>query len=280
MQYTRANDWGSDATHPVGLPPEGMEGLWFNCDLATGEISKIVIAVRNEEIFIRAFGADKPEPMDWGEALAKPYVDRIGSSVLTGLTADYDFGFMKTRLAGNIKYGTLVIQSYNEFCDGSVRPAYFMREFFSKEVRHRRAPLPPMPPSAAQSDLLPAGTSARGVDMSNLTGHWTNTNPETVGITQFDLTARDDRYYFCASGAGRAEPWPEVEASPHGYDVTGGRAVAFRAELDLGFTEITLAANENKGLIVVASFHRFNDGSPRASYLKREFFYRTEAVQR
>jgi hypothetical protein len=280
MQYRRANDRGSEETHPVGLPPEGMEGLWFNCDPATGEISRIVIAMRNEQIFLRAFGANKPELIDWGEALANPYVDRIGSSSFTGLTADYDFGFMKTRLAGNIKYGTLVIQSYNEFCDRSGRPAYFTREFFSKEVRHHRAPLPPAPPSAAQSDLLPAETSARGVDMSKLTGYWTNTNPETAGITQFDLTAREDRYYLRASGAGRAEPWPEVEASPHGYDVSGGRAVAFRAEVDLGFTEITLAANENKGLIVVASFHRFKDGSPRANYLKREFFYRTEAVQR
>jgi hypothetical protein len=280
MQSTRANDRGSEETHPVGLAPEGMEGLWFNSDPATGEISKIVIAVRNQEIFLRAFGANRPEPMDWGEALAKPYVDRIGSTIITGLAADYDFGFMKTRLAGNIKYGTLVIQSYNEFCDASGRPAYFMREFFSKEVKHRPAPLPTAPPSAAQSDLLPAGRSARDVDMSKLTGHWTNTNPETVGITHFDLTARDGRYTLRASGAGRAEPWPEVEAFPHGYNVSGGPAVAFRAEVSLDFTEITLAANENKGLIVVASFHRFKDGSPRASYLKREFFYRTEAVQR
>ena len=62
--------------------------------------------------------------------------------MITGLTADYDFGFMKTRLAGNINYGILVIQSYNEFCDDSGRPAYFTREFFSKEVPHRHEPIP------------------------------------------------------------------------------------------------------------------------------------------
>src|SRR5204863_9677124 len=98
------------------------------------------------------FGANVPEPIDWGETLATPYVDRIGSSVITGLTADYDFGFMKTRLAGNIKYGVLVIQSYNEFCDDSGRPAYFTREFFSKEVAHRHPELPAGTLGVAHSD--------------------------------------------------------------------------------------------------------------------------------
>ena len=280
MRYTRANDHGSDEAHAVGLPPEGMEGLWFNTDAGTGEISTIAVAVHEGEIVIRAFGANSPEPIDWGETSAKPYVDRIGSSVITGLTADYDFGFMKTRLAGNIKYGILVIQSYNEFCDDSGRPAYFTREFFSKEVTHRHEPLPAGAPCAALSDLPRAGTAGGGVDMSNLTGHWTNSNPETSAITHFDLFAHEGRYYIRVFGAGCAEPWGEAEASPHGYDVSGGRAVALLARYDLDFAEITLAANENKGLIIIASFHRFKDASPRSSYLKREFFYRTEAVRR
>lgn len=280
MRYTRANDRGSDETHAVGLPPEGMEGLWFNSDPGTGEISTIIIAVREGAIFLRAFGANLPAPIDWGETLATPYVDRIGSSVITGLTADYDFGFMKTRLAGNIKYGTLVIQSYNEFCDESGRPAYFTREFFSKEATHRPESLPAGEACAALSDLPKAGTVTGAVDMSNLAGHWTNTNPETIAITHFDLFSREGRYYIRVFGAGRPDPWGEAEASPHGYDVSGGRAVAFLARYDLDFAEITLAANENKGLIIIASFHRFRDSSPRSSYLKREFFYRDEAVRR
>jgi len=280
MKYTRANDRGSDETHAVGLPPEGMEGLWFNSDPGTGEISTIIVAVREGAIAMRAFGANVPEPIDWGETLATPYVDRIGSSVITGLTADYDFGFMKTRLAGNIKYGVLVIQSYNEFCDDSGRPAYFTREFFSKEVAHRHKSLQAGKPCAALSDLPKAGAATGPVDLSNLIGHWTNSNPDTSAITHFDLFARDGRYAIRVFGAGCAEPWGETDASPHGYDVSGGRAVAFLAQYDLDFAEITLAANENKGLIIIASFHRFKDSSPRSSYLKREFFYREEAVQR
>jgi hypothetical protein len=280
MKYTRANDRGSESAPAVGLPPEGMEGLWFNSDPETGEISRVVIALRDGAIVMRAFGANAPEPIDWGETLVTPYVDRIGSSAITGLTADYDFGFMRTRIAGNIKYGTLVIQSYNEFSDESGRPAYFTREFFSKEVAHRPESLPAGEPCAALSDLPKAGIPPSAVDMSNLTGHWTNTNPETIAITHFDLFPREGRYYIRIFGAGSAEPWGEAEANPHGYDASGGRAVAFLARYDLGFAEIALAGNENKGLVIIASYHRFKDASPRSNYFKREFFYRKEAVQR
>jgi hypothetical protein len=280
MKYTRANDRGSEETHVAGLPTEAMEGLWFNCDPGTGEISRIILTIRERAITVRAFGASVPEPIDWGETLAKLYVDRIGSAIVTGITADYDFGFMKTRIAGNIKYGVLVIQSYNEFCDESGRPAYFTREFFSKVVTHRHPALRPGAPCAAQSDQPPPGMEAEIVDLSSFTGHWTNTNPETVAITHFDLFARDGRYYLRVSAAGLSEPWGEVEATPHAYDAGSGRAVAFLARYDLNFVEITLAGNENKGLIIIASYHKFKDASPRADYFKREFFYQEKAVQR
>ena len=52
------------------------------------------------------------------------------------------------------------------------------------------------------------------------------------------------------------------------------------ARYDFGFAEVTLAANENKGLIIIASYHRFRDGSARSNYFIREFFYRQEVVRR
>lgn len=280
MKFTRSNDLATGQAHAVNLPPTGMEGVWFNCDLGTGEISKIVFAIREGAITMRAFGSSNPGPIDWGETPTKPYVDRIGSSVITGLTADYDFGFMKTRIAGNIKYGVLVIQSYNEFCDESGRPAYFTREFFSKEVTHQHPALPAGAPCAAYSDQPRQGTAAGKVDLSSFTGHWTNTNPETLAITHFDLFPREGCYYICAFGAGNAEPWGEAEATPHAYDANSGRAVAFLARYTWHFAEVTLAGNENKGLVIIASYHRFKDASPRSNYFKREFFYRQETVQR
>ena len=84
MKYTRANDRCTPESATVRPEPEELKGTWFNTDPGTGEIEKVVIAITNGSVRIRAFGAQAPEPLDWGEAQATPYVDRIGSSCVTG----------------------------------------------------------------------------------------------------------------------------------------------------------------------------------------------------
>lgn len=55
------------------------------------------------------------------------------------------------------------------------------------------------------------------------------------------------------------------------------REWAFCADYELGFMAARLAANTNKGLIVVAAFFNFKAGSGRKNILCREFFYRPRA---
>jgi len=281
MKHTRANDRCSIASATVKPIPAFLEGVWFNTDPGTGEIAKVVISVRGGAVSIRAFGADASGLIEWGEAPAIPYVERIGSSLVTGFFAEYDFEFMKTRLATNVKYGVLVIQSYNEFSDDSGRPPYFTREFFSREVLHRHQALPPEEHSVALGDLLEKAKDSGGrVDLSHYVGRWTNTNPDTLAITHFDFDRRGNSFYLRTFGAGHPTCWGEVRVIPYAYDVAGIRGIAFLARYDFEFVEITLAVNENKGLIIIASYHTFKDASPRSNYFKREFFYREEAVRR
>jgi hypothetical protein len=281
MKHTRANDRCNAESAAVKPAPGDLAGTWFNTDPHTGEIRKVIISVRGGAVAIRAFGANGEKPIDWGEVPAIPYVDRIGLSLVTGFRADYDFRFMKTQLATNVKYGVLVIQSYNRFADESGRPPYFTREFFSKEVAHHHVALPTEAACSARGDLLAKSRALGGaVDLTHYVGVWTNTNPATLAITHFDFTKRGGRFYLRASGAGYPGDWGEVEVTPHAYDVSSQRGLAFLARYAFDFAEITLAGNENKGLIIIASYHRFTDGSPRSNYFKREFFYRQEAVQR
>jgi hypothetical protein len=58
---------------------------------------------------------------------------------------------------------------------------------------------------------------------------------------------------------------------------TSSTSLAFRAFYDLGFKETILQAKVKKGVLVVANFNRFKDGSGRANYFSREFFYRAPA---
>jgi hypothetical protein len=282
MKYTRTNDRCSIASTAVKPVPQFLEGVWFNTDPGTGEIAKVVITVRNGTASIRAFGADTSGLIEWGETPVTPYVDRIGSSLVTGFFAEYDFGFMKTRLAANVKYGVLVIQTYNEFSDDSGRPPYFTgREFFSREVIHCHQALPPEAHSVALGDLLEKANDGGGtVDLSHHLGHWTNANPDTSGIPHFDFHRRGNDFYMRAFGAGYPECWGEVIVTPHALDVAGKRGIAFLARYVFEFVEITLAVNENKGLIIIASYHRFKDASPRSDYFKREFFYHEDVVRR
>ena len=60
----------------------------------------------------------------------------------------------------------------------------------------------------------------------------------------------------------------------HAPGVTGHEPAGFLAEYHFGFADLALAANEAKGLLIIASFMTFRDGSGRSSYFTREFFYR------
>ena len=57
-------------------------------------------------------------------------------------------------------------------------------------------------------------------------------------------------------------------------NVESRQPAGFLARYDFGFSELSLAANEAQGLLIIASFSTFRDGSGRSSYFSREFFYR------
>jgi hypothetical protein len=194
---------------------------------------------------------------------------------------------MQTHLAANLKYGVLVIQSYNRFLDDSGRRPYFTREFFHQDLGQQ-----PAPPRAVLSEAvdLPyrmasdrpteeTGIGGGPVDLAPLVGRWRNTYRRSQGIRGVELIRSGDRYFLRASGIGSDVNWGEVPANPHATDVSGRQAAGFLARFQFGFSDLTLAANEAKGLLIIAAYATFRDGSGRASYFTREFFYRESERQ-
>ena len=101
-------------------------------------------------------------------------------------------------IAANLKYGVLVIQSYNSFKDGSDRPEYFIREFFHQDLRLEK-PTTPLHPVADAPSLpyrmagdLPTtrlpGEGAGRVDLTPLLGAWCNTYRSSTGIRRVVLS--------------------------------------------------------------------------------------------
>ena len=113
---------------------------------------------------------------------------------------------------------------------------------------------------------------ATRLGVSALVGTWINTNRDTKGITRFDISARDDGGIDVEATGSTA--WPITPASVYGDRLDARDALAFSAVCDLGYADVHLQTNIKGGVLVVARFHRFKDGSGRSNFFMREFYYR------
>jgi len=112
----------------------------------------------------------------------------------------------------------------------------------------------------------------QALDLGLLLGDWRNTNP-AGGIARIVCErSGDDRLLVRCHSAVRE--WGTVEAPVFAFAFDDKKAAAFSAVFDFGFEEVRLQVNVKAGVLVVASFNRFRDGSGRSGYFDREFFYR------
>jgi hypothetical protein len=282
LKFSRANDL-LGAGLSVSPPPVLAEvvGSWFNTNLTTGEIARLTISKREGGLLLNIEAAGSPERIAWPETPAIPYVASLDSAEVTGFEAHCDLGFMETDLAANIKHGVLVMQSYNRFKDGSGRGAYFTREFFYQRVIHDHGVSCATPDVDRAAFMMAADVSSRdertaSVDLEELTGLWKNTKRASQVIRELTLTKNGDAYELNAFGVGAPRDWGKVVVIPHASGVDAHDPAAFFAVYDFDFMQILLAANMNKGLLIIASFNTLRDGGARPNYFSREFFYRAE----
>jgi hypothetical protein len=110
-----------------------------------------------------------------------------------------------------------------------------------------------------------------------LQGIWLNTNSHSGGIVKVVIHTQDLKLKVRVYGAGDPTPfdWGEVDAE-HIYssNIASQTAAGFTAWYRPDHAEIHLQANWNQGLLVLASFTSFKDGSSRSNYFSREFFHR------
>ena len=110
------------------------------------------------------------------------------------------------------------------------------------------------------------------VDLGPWLGQWRNTRDDSACIAGFTLRSGSEGFLLGVEPHG-ADHWGEAPVMPCSAGVDSGAGVAFFASYDFGFIEHRLAANANKGLIIIAAYSLFRDGSGRHDYFTREFFY-------
>jgi hypothetical protein len=127
----------------------------------------------------------------------------------------------------------------------------------------------------AGADVHEARPSPR-VDATVFLGSWTSTNRDTQGISRLVIREKEGRLFVRAFGACVPSvcDWGEAAADVFADDPRSTRAYGFSARFDLGFKETSMQAKIEKGVLVVANFNRFKDGSGRANFFSREFFFR------
>jgi hypothetical protein len=281
-KYSRANDLiNSGKTDSLRPNLAHVVGTWFNTNLATGEIARLEISEQGSVLRLQIEGASPSGLIAWPPILANPFASSLDSDLVTGFEAHCDFGFMETHVAANIKHGVLVIQSYNRFQDKSGRGAYFTREFF-----HRRFPAehtlaaPPDTPDQSHSDCTSADDLSSGnkhaetAGASELCGLWRNTSRETQVIQELKLKKSAQGYELNAFGSCPPYDWGTVPITVY-YEGTGQRAPpAFFATYDTKEMHACVAANMNKGLLIIALYARFSRDQLGLKQFAREFFYR------
>ena len=125
-------------------------------------------------------------------------------------------------------------------------------------------------------DLL--DPAAANLNPDKLLGRWINTNWETRGIAECTVARDGDEITVDITGVGEDGPihWPQARATPLANleEEAGQRTLVMTATFDLGFMRADTHLRINKGVFVIVLFATFLDGSGRANYLNREFFYR------
>ena len=133
LKQTKIGDLVSEFYHEWGSKKDALLGNWVNVNAKTGQIARVELTFKDNNLLLQGFGKLEEGEMDWGQSLCNTFSSNVGSPEIEGFTCDFKFEFMNVHMAGNMKYGVMVIQSYNTFNDGSKRSDYFCREFFVRK---------------------------------------------------------------------------------------------------------------------------------------------------
>jgi hypothetical protein len=237
-------------------------GDWLNAD-HTGNPGMLGATLTEQEgsLWVRGLGMARPVGYAWHRVRAASFAPDPTSRQAWGYLVDYDFGFMRTIVAGYYKTSVLVATTYNTFHDGSERTPYWSREFF-----HRRMlaePATTSPPRGVSRDRDRNPSTANGqIDPGPMIGRWINFDREGPEITGVTVRPEGDRLAIAIDQAARGgtRPWPVLQGIAMAERTSGGPAIGFLAMGDLfpeqgdGPHAGALCAYLNRGLLTIDTY--------------------------
>jgi hypothetical protein len=259
---------GVQADHPalsVGL----LTNTWRHTDPEPQHLQEVRVQGTPEALAIACLGTGEYVPLHSPAVRASTlFAANPGAREAMSFFAEFDFGHMVSRFQGNVNLGLLVLAGFHEFRDGSPRSNHFSREFFYSATG-RRAEI-------SRPAILEPDKGSRRLENSGLLGSWRNTNAASQGVSTIEVSDRGEHIGVRAYGVveSGSRDWGEVSASVYAKDSSSPYAMAFSAAFSLDGIRCHLQANVKQGVLVIAYFTEFQDGSGRSNYFAREFYYK------
>jgi hypothetical protein len=237
-------------------------GDWLNAD-RSGACGMLGVTLTEQEggLWVRGLGMAKPVGYAWPRVHTPSFAPDPASNQAWGFLADYDFGFLRTIVAGYYKTSVLVATTYNTFQDGSGRTPYWTREFFHRRML-AEPPTTALPPGVSRDRDRSQGTASGHVDPAPMIGRWANFDREAPDITGATVRADGDRLAVTIEQAARdgTRQWPALSGVAMAERTNGGPAIGFLAMGDL-FAEQgdgphagALCAYLNRGLLTIDTY--------------------------
>jgi len=237
-------------------------GDWLNAD-PTGACGMLGVSLTEQEgsLWVRGLGMAKPVGYAWHRVHTPSFASDPASNQAWGFLADYDFGFLRTIIAGYYKTSVLVATTYNTFQDGSGRTPYWTREFFHRRMLGEPATTA-LPRDVSRDRDRSPGTAPGRVDAATMVGRWVNFDREGPEITGVTVRADGDRLAIAIDQSARdgVRHWPALPGIAMAERTQGGPAIGFLAMGDL-FAEQgegphagALCAYLNRGLLTIDTY--------------------------
>ncbi|HEX3482340.1 MAG TPA: hypothetical protein VHT91_45300 [Kofleriaceae bacterium] len=221
----------------------------------------VTLTEQEGSLWVRGLGMAKPVGYAWPRVRTPSFAPDPASRQAWGFLVDYDFGFMRTLIAGYYKTSVLVATTYNTFHDGSERTPYWTREFFHRRML-AEPPTTAVPRGVTRDRDRSQGTTHGRVDPAPMIGRWVNFDREAPDITGVTVRADGDRLAVSVDQAdrGAVRHWPALPGVALAERTHGGSAIGFLALGDL-FAEPgdgphcgALCAYLNRGLLTIDTY--------------------------
>jgi hypothetical protein len=263
------------------LDPVALTGRWINTNTHGNGISEVAIEADRTGVRLQAFSATESTLCAWGatEAHLALASDKPAPTA-SAFAARYALNGLQTDLQAYLNLGLVVVTSLNSV--GADGYDYFAREFYRRANpadAPRSVPWSEASGRVGGDDPVEPQRAAPGLpfDGSGMFGEWLNTNPVSRGIVRLRVDGDgNNRAILRAWGAQAPQPaeWRPCPARLFALSSGSRLAKAFSADYEADGVTVALQAVVKQGVLVVASFTEYNDGSGRPSYFNREFYYR------